>query len=182
MLPLLSWTPLLPHPPFPRDVLPLCHRSLHHLFPDDGLKGMLVNLAAAMRYGWWGTLTNASEAPLGCNVEAWLLWSGVGGFFACAFLRVYRYHNVLVLHDGRMCPLPLQLATLLLPFLVPPAFFTGHTGAVAFDQDTQECERQPNKSETFAFGIMVVMASATVALACSLRRTKLQVTVLPPMT
>lgn len=140
---------------------------------------MLANLAVAMRYGWWGVVADASEAPVGCNAEAWLLWSGVGGFFACTFLRVYRYHNVLVLHNGFMWPVPLQLAILSLPFLLPPAFFTLHTGVVAFDEDTQECERQSEKPEAFAFGAMAVLAAATAALTFSLRGTRLQVPLFP---
>eukprot|EP00752_Nemacystus_decipiens_P005672 g5133.t1 len=138
------------------------------------LAGILVNLAVAMRYGWWGVMTDAPGPPVGCIEEAWLLWSGVGGFFACAFLRVYRCHNVLVLTDGFMCPVLLQLAALLLPFLVPPAFFVTHTGEVAFDEDTHECERQSDKPELFAFGVTVVLVAATAALTCSLRWVKLQ--------
>lgn len=125
-------------------------------------------------------MTDASGPPIGCNEEAWLLWSGVGLFFACSFLRVYRHHNVLVLNDGFMCPVLLQLAALLLPFLVPPAYFATHTGDVAFEQDTQECERQSDKPEAFAFGVMVVLVTATVALTYSLRGVKLQVGVSPP--
>lgn len=136
---------------------------------------MLVNLAVAVRYGWWGVVTDAAEPPAGCDTEAWLLWSGVGLFFACSFLRVYRYHNVLVLNDGFMCPVPLQLVTVLLPFLVPPAYFVTHPGAVAFDEETQECERRSDRPEAFAFGVMLVLVAATVALTCSLRGIKLQV-------
>ena len=140
---------------------------------------MLVNLALAMRYGWWGVVTDASAPLIGCNKEAWLLWSGVGGFFACSFLRVYRYHNVLVLIDGFMSPVLLQLATLLLPFLVPPAYFVAHKGECTFDQDTQECERHSDRPEQFAFGVMVVLVAATLALTCSLRGVKLQVPIPP---
>lgn len=138
---------------------------------------MLVNLAVAMRYGWWGVVSGTSEPLAGCNAEAWLLWSGAGLFFACSFLRVYRYHNVLVLHDGVMCPVLLQLATVVSPFLVPPAYFLTHAGFVAFDQDTQECERQSDGPEAFAFGFMVVLVAATVALTYSLRGIEPQVLV-----
>lgn len=136
---------------------------------------MLFNLAIAMRYGWWGVVMDAWETPVGCSMEPWLLWSGVGGFFACSFLQVYRYHNVLVLHNGFMWPVSLQLAALMLPFLSVPVLFAVNTGVVAFDEDTLECERESEKPEAFAFGSMVVLAAATAALTLSLQDTKTQV-------
>lgn len=143
-------------------------------------QGMLVNFAVAVRYGWWGVVTEEPGSPLGCDAEAWLLWSAVGGLFACSFLRVYRYHNVLVLHNGFMWPVSLQLVVLLAPFLVPPAFFATHTDDVAFDEDTHECERQSDTPEAFGYGAMVVLAAVTPALAYSLRGAKMQVP--PPKT
>lgn len=57
----------------------------------------------------WGSLHRMESWPLGCNLEVLLLWLGLGALFSCAFIRVYRYHNILVKCDGSMWPVPLQV-------------------------------------------------------------------------
>lgn len=140
------------------------------------LQGMVFNLGVAKRYGMWAALTEAAEPPFGCIMEAWVLWTGLAGLLACVFLRVYRNHSVLVRHDGFMWALPLQLATLMIPFLVPPVFITVNANTtVAFDEDTQECERQSDTLEAFTIAAVSILTIAVVALTFRLRAVKLQV-------
>lgn len=136
---------------------------------------MLVNLAVALRYGWWGILTAESEPAIGCNTEAWLLWLGAGGLFACAFLRVYRSHSVVIRQNAVMWPVLLQLALTLVPFVFPPAFFSLRTSLITFDEETQECERQSDGPEAFALGVMVFLAVLTTALTSRLQKVRFQV-------
>ncbi|CAM9222598.1 unnamed protein product, partial [Hapterophycus canaliculatus] len=84
--------------------------------------------------------------------------------FACAFLRVYRNHKVLIRHNSVMWPVPLQLGVVLLPFLLAPTILTARAGLLVFEEDTQECERMSEKPEAFALGVIVVLTAATVAL------------------
>lgn len=120
-------------------------------------------------------MTEEPEPAIGCIAEVWLLWLGAGGLCACAFLRVYRSHSVLIRHNGFMWSVLLQLAVVLVPFLIPPTFFTVRTDLVAFDQDTLECERQSEGSEAFALGVIVILAVCTAALTCRLPRVRFQV-------
>lgn len=139
----------------------------------------MVNLAVAKRYGIWGSLMEDAEPPVGCTTEAWLLWAGIGGLVACVFLRVYRCHSVLVRQDGFMWPSLLQFAIVMTPFLVPPTFTSVHPDTVAFDEDTQECERRSETPEAFAVGVAYVLAIAMIVLTIRLREVKLQVTRCP---
>lgn len=59
-----------------------------------------------MRYGMWGT--DAEE--VGCTAVACFFWLGLGALFSTAFLRVYRYHDVLVKHSGVMWPVVFQVS------------------------------------------------------------------------
>lgn len=145
------------------------------LLPLLGFQGIVTNLAVALRYGWWGTLTAKPDHPISCSGEAWLLWLSGGAFFACAFLRVYRNHKVLVRHNSAMWPVPLQLSCMVLPFLLPPAILTAHPSLSAFEEDTQECERRSDPPEAFALGVLVVLVAGTVALTYNLREVRFQV-------
>lgn len=139
-------------------------------------QGMLLNVAVALRYGWWGTLAEDPQPMIGCNAEAFLLWFGAGGLVACAFLRVYRSHRVLILHNAGMWPVLLQLTVLLLPFLFPLAFFA--LRPMVIDDDTEECERQSEEPEAFAFGGLVFLAVLTTVLTCRLEAVRFQVQLL----
>lgn len=141
---------------------------------------MLVNLAVALRYGWWGTLTEESEPMMGCNPEAFLLWSGAGGVCVCAFLRVYRNHSVLIRHNAAMWPILLQLAVLLVLIFFPPAFFAVRTNLMVFDEDTLECERRSEEPEAFVLGGMVFLAVLTSILTSRLQAVRFQVRVCNP--
>lgn len=59
-----------------------------------------------MRYGMWG----AVGEELGCGTAAWFTWLGLGGLFSSAFLRVFRYHDVLVTKSGVMFPVVCQVS------------------------------------------------------------------------
>lgn len=120
-------------------------------------------------------MTEETEPAIGCVGEEWLLWLGVGGLFASAFLRVYRSHDVLVRHNGFMWPETLQIAVVMAPFLFPPLFFSGATSQLTFDGDSQECEPQNTGPEGFAFAVMVVLAVLTTAFTYRLQVVRFQV-------
>ena len=74
-------------------------------------QAILSTLAMVMRYGMWGQEGRMESHPFGCGVEACFTWLAFGALFSCGFLRVYRYHDVLVRHNGIMLGIPLQVRT-----------------------------------------------------------------------
>lgn len=66
----------------------------------------VATLGVSVRYGLWG---EAGE-DMGCTAVACLVWLGLGALFSTAFVRVYRYHNVLVKHSGDMWPVVSQVS------------------------------------------------------------------------
>lgn len=73
--------------------------STSHSFHDD--QTILATAAVSVRYGMWGDI-------VGCSTVACLAWLCLGGLFSCGLLRVYRYHDVLVRHNGIMFPVTVQ--------------------------------------------------------------------------
>ncbi|CAN0500947.1 unnamed protein product, partial [Ectocarpus sp. 12 AP-2014] len=127
-----------------------------------------------MRYGWLGLPTEESKRLVGCATETWMLWLGAGGMIACAFLRVYRSHSVLLWHNGFMWPVPLQLGITIMPFVLTPAALTSGANALVLDEETNECERDSEMPEAIAVGFMALLAAATAALACRLQAVRFQ--------
>lgn len=70
------------------------------------VQAILATLGVSLRYGMWG----ADGEEIGCAGVAWLVWIGLGALFSTAFLRVYRYHDVLVKHNGLMWPVVPQVS------------------------------------------------------------------------
>ncbi|CAB1111557.1 unnamed protein product [Ectocarpus sp. CCAP 1310/34] len=135
---------------------------------------MVTIPAVAMRYGWLGPPTEESKRPVGCATETWMLWLGAGGMFACAFLRVYRSHSVLLWHNGFMWPVPLQLGITIMPFVLTPAALNSGADALVFDEETNECERDSEMPEAIVVGFMALLAAATAALTCRLQAVRFQ--------
>lgn len=104
-----------------------------------------------------------------------MLWLGAGGMFACAFIRVYRSHSVLLWHNGFMWPVPLQLGITIMPFVLTPAALISGAGSLVFDEETHECERNSEMPEAIAVGFMALLATATAALTCRLQAVRFQV-------
>ncbi|CAM9127306.1 unnamed protein product [Ectocarpus sp. 6 AP-2014] len=94
--------------------------------------------------------------------------------FACAFLRVYRSHSVLIWHNGFMWPVPLQLGITIMPFVVTPTALISGAEALVFDEETNECERDSEMPEAIAVGFMALLAAATGALTYRLQAVRFQ--------
>lgn len=69
-------------------------------------QAIAATFGVSSRYGLWG----ADGQELGCTAVACLVWLGLGALFSAAFLRVYRYHDVMVKHSGVMWPIVSQVS------------------------------------------------------------------------
>lgn len=69
-------------------------------------QAMLATIGVSMRYGMW----RAVGEELGCNKVSWFTWLGLGALFSSTFLRVFRYHDVLVRQSGVMWPVACQVS------------------------------------------------------------------------
>eukprot|EP00904_Undaria_pinnatifida_P012840 jgi/Undpi1/8687/HiC_scaffold_25.g11152.m1 len=167
-------------------ILILLHVVANHKWPPyrasiptlllcTAFTGILATLAVGMRYGLWGEQMGEVSQPVGCGAKACLLWAGAGGLFSCACVRVYRAHSILILHNGAMWPVPLQLLTVLVPLLLLPlATFFARPSLLYFDPVSQECEPRSSVPEAFALTVMVLMSAATAVLTYRLGRARLQ--------
>ncbi|CAM9943004.1 unnamed protein product, partial [Ectocarpus fasciculatus] len=134
-----------------------------------GLATMLATVWVSVRYGMWGDV-------VGCTTGVCLAWVSVGALFSCGAVRVYRYHNVLVRHSGVMLPVTVQVATLVLPFLIGPAMILARSGDATptFDTAAGECLESwplPGISEWVVAG---TLAATALALAFRLRVVRTQ--------
>ncbi|CAM9180196.1 unnamed protein product [Scytosiphon promiscuus] len=133
------------------------------------LAAILATLGVSIRYGMWG----AAGEDVECDAVLCLTWLGLGALFSSAFLRVYRYHNVLVRQSGVMWPVAYQLVLLLLPFMLVPVFLAGPE-MKSFDSTSMECEPSSQVPELVAFGVMGAMAVGVLRLTFRLRSVRVQ--------
>ncbi|CAM9975069.1 unnamed protein product [Ectocarpus sp. 12 AP-2014] len=134
------------------------------------MAAIVATFGVSMRYGLWGSDGEA----LGCDVVASFTWIGLGALFSTAFLRVYRAHDVLVRQDGAMWPVVAQqLALLLLPFTLAPAFLSS-SGVSMFDPASMECQPESTVPESSAFVVMGILAAFSLVLAVRLRVARVQ--------
>lgn len=70
------------------------------------VQAIMATFGVSLRYGMWGT----DGQEVGCTAVAWFVWLGLGALFSTAFLRVYRYHDVLVRENGVMWPIVAQVS------------------------------------------------------------------------
>ncbi|CAB1111553.1 unnamed protein product [Ectocarpus sp. CCAP 1310/34] len=133
------------------------------------MAAIIATLGVSMRYGLWGSDGEA----LGCDVVASFTWIGLGALFSTAFLRVYRAHDVLIRQDGGMWPVVAQLALLLLPFTLAPAFLSSSSVAM-FDPASMECQPESTVPEWSAFVVMGILAAFSLVLAFRLRVVRVQ--------
>ncbi|CAB1117007.1 unnamed protein product [Ectocarpus sp. CCAP 1310/34] len=140
------------------------YKAVHPgLIVYTGLATMLATVWVSIRYGMWGDVVDCSGVSLAMF--------SLGALFSCGVVRVYRYHNVLVRHSGVMLPVTVQVATLLLPFLIGPAMVLARAddATPTFDSTAGECLetwQPPDISEWVAAGILAAVA---LALAFRLR-------------
>ncbi|CAM9128093.1 unnamed protein product [Ectocarpus sp. 6 AP-2014] len=140
------------------------YKAVHPgLIVYTGLATMLTTVSVSVRYGMWGDVVSCTA---GCLARV-----SLGALFSCGVVRVYRYHNVLVSHSGVMLPVTVQVATLLLPFLIGPVMVLarGSDATPTFDTTAGECLETwplPGISEWAAAGIL---AATALALAFRLR-------------
>lgn len=66
------------------------------------MQAIILTIVVSIRYGMWGEV-------MGCQAKVILTWLSLGALSSCGFLRVYRYHDILVKHDGVMWPITWQV-------------------------------------------------------------------------